>query len=577
MASSRFTIEAVYRTVDKVTQPVRRMSSRVNKSFRRIGNGIDRVNRKMKKFGKTARGAFGVAGAAGAVAVLTLAIRGLITTGAEFEQQLVSAGARFEEPIKKGSVAFGALKDAARDAGAITQFTATEAAGALNFFAKAGLNAKQSIALLMPATRFATASEMDLARATDIATDAMDIFGLRSTDAAETAANFGRLTDVMSKAVSSANLDVEQLFEAIAAGGPAVKATGTSMETIIALTEQLASRGLKGSAAGVALKNVFLKLASSPVQTKLKSLGVSVKEIEGPNIGEMRDFADVMFDLNKALADKSGVDKIAIINSLFGLRGVTAVTGVLSDGIDKLLKYRDGLVNAGGKTAEMAAIMEDTRKGALLRLNSAFTELTLSISDATDTGISRMIEGLTKVVRVVDKFVDQNPEIAKYTAIFLAVAAAAAAVAVVVAGIAAGIAFLASSAVGLAAGIIALKVVLVGAFVAFALTFQPVRTFFSWLLDTLATIADHLATFASITPLGAVLGALGFGDDEDQQSGRESPGVVGPEARLEASMTRTQNNNATLTIAGAPEGSTLDKKGVGPGVGIQLAATGAFP
>ncbi len=120
--AGRFSIEAVIKAVDRVSAPVTRMGNRVNKATRKMAAGVQRFNARMRTMAKTAATAFGAFGVAGAMLLAKVALTGLITLGAAFEQTLVGAGARFVG-IRRCTVAFRELEKAARDVGARTEVT----------------------------------------------------------------------------------------------------------------------------------------------------------------------------------------------------------------------------------------------------------------------------------------------------------------------------------------------------------------------------------------------------------------------------------------------------------------------
>ncbi len=449
--ASRFSIEAVFKAVDKITAPITRMGNRVSKSFRKIGSAVDRASTRFRKFGKSLGPVLGVAGVAGALLAVKMALGAVITTGAEFEQTLVGAGARFEQPIRRATAAFKELSDLARKIGRTTEFTANQAAGGLNFMAKAGFSADQAIALLPGLVDLATASELDLARATDIASDSIGAFGLQTEDAAQLGLNFGRVSDQMAKTVNSTNTNMEQLFETVKKGAPAFIQTGQSMSTFLALTGRLAQSGLKASEAGTAIKNIGLKLADIGVQRSLRRMNVFVKDLD---TGKARDFADVMDDLGEALSGKTKIERAGILNQLFGLRGVTGVSLLLGEGTTALRALRKELENSTGETGRLAAVMRDTLRGQIKELNSAVESLGLTFFSANQEGIEAFTEGLTGAVRSIEGLL--SPDISKAALNLGALATAFLGVGLAIGAIGAAITFIVGSPVALAGALIAL-------------------------------------------------------------------------------------------------------------------------
>lgn len=550
--ASRFSIEAAFTALDKISAPVTRMGNRVGKVTRRIGRGVDRLNSKFKKMGGAARSAFGLAGMAGAMLLAQQAMGAVVTGGAEFEQMLVGAATRFPEQIERTSEAFRELDALARRTGATVEFTATEAAGALNFMARAGFDATQATKLLPSVVDLATASELDLARASDIATDALGAFGLGTEDATQLSKNFARVSDQMTVTTNRANVNMEQLFETVKEGAPAANAAGVSMENVLAFTAQLAGAGLKASSAGTALKNVFLQLAKADVQKKLKDMNVEVRNLA---TGEMNDLPDIIDDLQKALGSLPKITQAGILDALFGKRGVTAMSIAVQKGTVGFREFRKELIRSEGETQRLAAIFRATRKGQIDAMNSSIESLSLTFSAANTGGISQMIKGITEATRAFDAFVQQHPQIAKIAGLLVVAAVAGLALAAIFGLVVAGLGLIGGSTaalIGLALGVAAV-------FGAWFFSLQPIQTFFINLLATFQQLPSRLFDF--------------FGS----RAGAGVPAASDPNERLADSIEeRRQTSTADLRIIAPPGTVELERKGNAPGIGLTLVETGAL-
>ena len=73
---------------------------------------------------------------------------------------------------------FDSLRDKAREMGAKTKFSATEAADAMNYMAMAGWKTEDMLSGIEGVMYLAAASGEDLATTSDIVTDALTAFGL---------------------------------------------------------------------------------------------------------------------------------------------------------------------------------------------------------------------------------------------------------------------------------------------------------------------------------------------------------------------------------------------------------------
>ena len=393
--ASRFSVEAIFKAVDKITAPVTKIQNRVGRFTRRAGAGFERLNDRVKKF----TGGIKKAGVVASAAMLVTggAMADVITTGAQFEQTLVSAAAKFPGEIRKGTEAFKQLETAARETGATTEFSASQSAEALNFLAMAGFDAQASVAALPGVVDLATAAGLDLAAATDIASDSLGAFGLAVKDPVQLGKNLARVNDVLAKTATSANTTIEDLFESIKEGGPVAVTAGASMETYAALAGTLANAGIKASKSGTTLKNMFLTLSapSKEAASILKRLGVQTVDANG----DMLDIVDVLGNLNKSLDGLGTAERSRVLEGIFGKIPIAGVNVLLDAGADKLSEYRKQLEAAEGASGKMAATMRDTVQGRLNSLQSAIEGVKISIFSMNEGPLADVIDTMTEWVR----------------------------------------------------------------------------------------------------------------------------------------------------------------------------------
>lgn len=404
--AGRFSVDAQFRAIDRMTKPIDRMQRRINKFTRLTGRSFNQLNRQVADFsGRAFTGAATVG-----VGALSLAIVDGTRKAISFEQTLVNAAAKFPEGIKKGTKNFIELANAARKTGSLTEFSSIQAAEALNFFAMAGFNARQSIAALPKVVDLATAAQVDLATATDMATDTLGIMGLASKDPIQLAKNLSRVSDVMAKTTTTANTNMEQFFEAMKGGGAIARTSGASIETYAALVGKMAT-GVKGEKAGIALKNIFLSLsAQTPKAAKaLKFLNVLTRD----EAGNLRDVIDIFGDINKGIQrEKLGTAETgAILSTIFGKIPLAGVNLLLNEGADSLRRYRKELEAATGASGKMAAQMRDTLEGQIKSLMSAFEGLQITLFFLNDKAFGGFIDRITQTIRDMDTFIQKNEEL----------------------------------------------------------------------------------------------------------------------------------------------------------------------
>ena len=398
-------IKAVFTGVDRMTATISRVQSRMKRFTSAARRGMKRVDRISTKVARTiGRGlkkAFKVA-LAGAVA-LGAAMGKLIKTGADFEKTMVSATVKLPGNIRKGTEAYEEIEKAVLHVGKTTEFSASQSAEALKFLAMAGFNAEKSLAALPGVVDLATAAEVELAEASDIATDTLGAMGLMTDDATQLQTNLARVMDVLAATSTSANTSVQQLFENIRKGGSIATTAGADIETYGAITAILADAGTKGAEAGTKMKIMFSKISGpAPKGAKLlKKFGVETLKANG----DVRDFVDVMRDLDKGMAKLGSGQRIAALKNIFGQEAFGAAAIILNTGVEKLDNVREAMGKVQGRSKEMATVMRDTTSGSIANLQSAIEGVIISLFKMDDKGIKGVIDSITEWVRANEKLI----------------------------------------------------------------------------------------------------------------------------------------------------------------------------
>lgn len=379
--ASRFSMQAVVTMVDKLSGPM----DRATKSVNRFSSTVNKATGYVKMF---AVGMLGVG--AGLIAKQFL----------DFDHAITSASAKFpglNSNTQEARDTLDQLRKTARLVGRDTQFSADQAAQGLDFLAMAGFDAQQAMKLLPGITDLATVANVDLARATDIASDALGAFGLMTKDSTQLGINFNRVNDVMAATMTRSNTNMEDLFESIKKGGAAFVNAGQSVESFNALAGIMANSGLKGAESGTQLRNVMLRLAGPTAQAAkvMKELGVQTQDEKG----NFRDIVDIIEDFQKGLHGMGSAQRSAALSTVFGARSVTGMNILLQEGTDNIRKFREGLEGASGASSEMAAIMRQSLINQIKGLFSALTELGFKFIDAFAKDGGEAIETLTDIAR----------------------------------------------------------------------------------------------------------------------------------------------------------------------------------
>jgi len=364
MARTDAAVVVVFKSRDQLSKALDRISRKSDTTANRVKKSLAKINAAAKKTGSIMGGMLGSMAIAQGLYMITMGVRKVTEEFVGMDQALTSAGAKFPEMIGRGTKAMEKLEAAARKIGGTTEFTSKAAAEGLEFLAMTGFNAEQAISVLPSVVDLATGANMDLARATDIASDALGAFNMKSKDTAVLTTNLDRINDVFAKTVTTANVTLEDMFETMKYAAPVMTTAGQSIETFSALTGVMGNAGIKASIAGTTLKNMMLKLAAPGTKAKkvLKSLGVTLADSNG----DMRDLFDVLQDLETGTADLGTQQKSMVLDTIMGKRAIAGANVVMMEGISTARKYRTELENAGGSSKKMADMM---RKGLGKRLD----------------------------------------------------------------------------------------------------------------------------------------------------------------------------------------------------------------
>lgn len=330
--------------------------------------------------------------AAAAAAVRAMGIAA-INTGREFEGAMsqVAATMLIDKTTAEGQKAFETLENAARECGASTAFSATEAAEALNYLALAGYDADKAATALPTVLKLAGAGAMDLAAASNMVTDSMSALGIEATEA-----NLTQFSDQLAQTASKANTSVAQLGEAIlTVGGTAKGLAGGTTELNTALGI-LADNGLKGAEGGTHLRNIILSLQNptDKAAASLKSLGVDVYDAQG----NMRGLNDVFKDLQGAMDGMDNASKDTILSTLFNKTDLTAANAMLANCTDRFDELSASIENSAGACENMYAIQLDNLNGDIDILKSGLSDLGISIYQDLNGPLREMTQLATSMV-----------------------------------------------------------------------------------------------------------------------------------------------------------------------------------
>lgn len=356
----------------------------------------------MKKIGKAGVVAMGTISAAA-----LMAGKKAVDVGMDFDKAMSS----WKGTAKATEAEFNIAREAAMKYGRETTKTATESANALEYMALAGWSVDDSAKALPSVLKLSEATNLDLARTSDLVTDSMSATG---EVIGENGENLQRFLDVATMANNKSNQTAEQLMEAWIQTGGVFKGLKVDIEDSATALGVLANRGIKGSEAGTALNAIMINLTTGAGQAgkAMKKLGVSAFQ-DGKFKGLKQTLTEVRDKLSGLTEEEQNYYKARI----GGKHHIDAFTHLLNgldavkDGKNEWDGLNESLRNANGSLQQMAATKMDNLWGDTKILESAMQDLGIKVSDAINIPLRDGAKAFTNMVYASDGFIGNLEEL----------------------------------------------------------------------------------------------------------------------------------------------------------------------
>jgi len=320
-----------------------------------------------------------------AAAALASSLKAVITVGKDLEYQFT-----YIQAITEGTViSLNELGDAIKG----TIFTPTEAAGALRILAQAGLEVNEAMAALPSVLKLATVGEVDVAGAALTTTSVMHTFGLAVSD-------ISHIVDVFARADRLSATSVKEMMEAMKQASSVANIFGVSVEETAAALATLANRGIEGSAAGTAIRNMVKELASPASKRAaeaLKQYGIEIFNADG----SAKKFTANLKELSNVTAVMSSQTKARFLEDMFNERGAKAANILLTDleKMNQTLKEIEMSSRGLGFMTEAQVRVAQSLDGMMKAAKSGLEETFAKVYQSVRPEIEGIVDSLGKLAR----------------------------------------------------------------------------------------------------------------------------------------------------------------------------------
>lgn len=355
----------------------------------------EKAEKKTKNYGKALEGLVNAAVNAGqaildvAKAAGEMAIKG-IQASTEVGKSFESSVSQIAATMGKTTDEISDLTEKAKEMGATTQFSATEAAQGLNILAMSGLNTEEQIAGIEKVLNLAAAGGLTLESAASYTTGTVKGFG-------DTMENAQYYTDLMAKGATLANTNVNDLGAALSRTAANANSYGQTADGVTLSLLRLAEQNVTGENAATQLNRAMADLYTPTDTAKqaLQELGIAAYDSQG----NTRDFNVVVDELNAKLSTMTDEQANAYKNTIFTTNGLNAFNKMTASSTEKVELFKEELAKASegeGSAAEQAKTMIDNLEGDITIMQSAAEGLGITFYDTFNKDLRENVQFATE-------------------------------------------------------------------------------------------------------------------------------------------------------------------------------------
>ena len=408
-------VNVVFTAVDRMSAPIRRMSQSFKSSFiagsAMTGAAFAETDKKISAFttGLNTFGARTKAAGANLTAGITLPVLGLGYSIGQVAGNFQASMNKVQNLTGATGAEFDKLKNQAKDLGATTKFSASEAADAMGFLGMAGFDTNEILEATPEVLKLAAASGMELGESADIVSNIMSGYNIEAKDLAAT-------NDVLVKTFQKSNLNLSMLGAAFEKVGPSASAAGVDLKDTALAIGLLGNAGIQGETAGTVLRNTLLRVTSDT--TKAKEAFKKLKLKPGDLVDAKGNLKSFELLINKLRETGASSRDLA---DIFGDETGPALLAAINQPIETLNSLKKEINENQGAAQAAADNLNKGFNGAMASMKSAAEGLLITIGESGILELmTKLISKVTGLIRWVNEL---NPGLLKWGVLLGAAAA----------------------------------------------------------------------------------------------------------------------------------------------------------
>ncbi len=359
----------------------------------KLGNTIrttaDVSSRGFRRIGSVASVALGNI-AANAVASVSAGLRQWATdsvrTGMTFETTM----SRVEALSQSTEAQLQMQTTTARELGATTAFSATEAAKGYAELAAAGYIVEEQISALPGILDAAAAGQTSIGEAASIVSNVLNGFSLE-------AAQSGRVADVLAATANKSSTELAGLGETMKVAAPVAGGLELELEGVAAAVGIMGDVGIQGSEAGAGLRASLIMLInpSREAADMMERLGINVIDAKG----DMLEVPQLVGEIARGMEGMTSAQQQATLATLVGQEAISGFASLVAAGEENLQSFTEELKNSRGAAERTAKTLLDNLAGDTEEFGGALEEVQIALFNVFGDNMREAVQGSTDLVR----------------------------------------------------------------------------------------------------------------------------------------------------------------------------------
>lgn len=402
------------KTADQLVKVQRATSGFKATGLGRLTTSVGQFNTKLKEstshtreWASSLKGGF-AAVSAGAVGV-TAGLGKVTSMAGEMQQKWVTAKNLMVTGGEKAAEVTENLALMQKDAAKYSKeygISQSEIADQYTNLIKRGYDSKSALGAMKDELEATRATGDEFSDVVDSASQALDAFGLRTSDTAQMAKNTHRVLNAMAYSADLTATGFKDLSTAMAYVSAPAKQAGWDIEQTSAAIGMLSNAGVEGSQAGTGLRKVIVSLTkpTKGASDALKEAGLSMKDFQDKS-GQLKPVDEIFKSINQKVAGWGSAKKSAFFKAVFGATGMQAASilaqtaGGLKDNDDQLTQLINNSRKAeegSGYVHQLAQKNMQTTKMQLERLKMTFQDLAINMGKQMLPAINNVADAFSK-------------------------------------------------------------------------------------------------------------------------------------------------------------------------------------